>query len=81
MKRTGTDARVALQNRTLSIQWAMVGLFPDQRIDDDVFRHQALRDDAHGERRGNHALLLALFAGTLLALGQLGELLGGLDAE
>src|SRR5579863_6349661 len=75
------DTGVALQNRTLSIGRAVVPIFSDDRIDDDAVRYQALVDDARGKRRRNYAQLLAFFAGTLLALRYLDEVLSGLHIE
>ena len=48
---------------------------------DDPVRDQALVDDALGQRRHGHALLLALLADPLLALDDFHEILGRLDLE
>ena len=59
----------------------MVAVLVHHCVDDYFIRHEALIDDPVRERRSHHALLGTGFAGALLALDYLHEILGRLHVE
>src|ERR1035438_6908981 len=44
------DARIAQQDGALTIEWAVIGILTDDGVDNHLFGHQALVDDARGKR-------------------------------
>jgi hypothetical protein len=51
------------------IEWNMVGIFADDRVNDDSIAGQAFIDDPRRQGRTLHSLFFASFAGALLTFG------------
>src|SRR5664279_737622 len=75
------DARIPLEDRALPIEWERVTILVHHGVDDHSIRDQRLGDDALWHGRNRDALLFALPAGALFALGDAHEVHGSSHVE
>ena len=78
------QSRDPLQHRALPIQWKMIAMLVDDRVDHDAVTGQTLLNDSCGQRCGNHSLLFTRFRSYqwyLQSVVTLAELCGGSRAD